>query len=157
MKPKHPPKVNVWAGISRRGATRVVIFTGIFTATQYVDILKNGLLPFLEAAYPDGHRCMQDNDPKHTSRYAQWWYENNEINWWKTPASSPDLNPIELIWHTLKEFLRNEYKPHNLSELKQGIKTFWESLTPEICSRYIGHLKKVIPKVVEVNGGPFGY
>ena len=34
---------------------------------------------------------------------------------------------------------------------------FWESLTPEICSRYIGHLKKVITKVVEVNVGPFGY
>ena len=98
---------------------------------------------------------MQDNDPK---QYAQWWYENNEINWWKTPAyaSSPDLNPIEHIWHTLREFLHNEYKPPNLSELKQGIKAFWESLTPEICSRYIGHLKKVIPKVVEVNVGPFG-
>ena len=102
MKPKHPPKVNVWAGISREGATRVVIFTGTLTASRYVDILKNGLLLFLEAAYPDGHCYMQDNDPKHTSRYAQWWYENNEINWWKTPASSPDLNPIELIWHTSK-------------------------------------------------------
>ena len=98
---------------------------------------------------------MEDNDPKHTSWYAQWWYENNEINWWKTPASSPDLNPIEHIWHTLREFLRNEYKPPNLSELKQGIKAFWESLTPEIGSRYniIGHL---IPKVVEVYVGPFG-
>ena len=68
-----------------------------------------------------------------------------------------DLNSIEHIWHKLKEFLRNEYKPPNLSELKQGIKAFWESLTPKICSRYIGHLKGVIPKVVEVNVGPFGY
>ena len=52
---KAPPKVNVWAGVSRRGATRVVIFLAILMATQYVDILKNGLLPFLEAAYPDDH------------------------------------------------------------------------------------------------------
>ena len=122
-----------------------------------MSILKNNLLPFLEAAYPDGHQYMQDNDPKHTSRYAPWWYENNEINWWKIPASSPDLDPIEHIWHTLNEFLRNEYKPLDLFELKQGIKAFWESLTPEICSRYIGHLKKVIPKVVEVDVGPFDY
>ena len=42
--------------------------------------LNNNLLPFLEAAYPDGHQYMQDNDPKHTSWYAQWWYENDEIN-----------------------------------------------------------------------------
>lgn len=62
MKPEHPPKVNVWAGISRQGATQVVIFTGILTATRYVDILEAGLLPFLELAYPEGHRYMQDND-----------------------------------------------------------------------------------------------
>ena len=47
---------------------------------------------------------MQDNDPKHTSRYAK------HINWWKTPASSPDLNPIENVWHTMKEYLRSDYK-----------------------------------------------
>jgi len=39
MKAKHPPKVNVWAGISSRGATKVVVFTGRLTATRYVDIL----------------------------------------------------------------------------------------------------------------------
>ena len=59
------------------------------------------------------------------------------------------------LFGTHQKFLRNEYKPPNLSELKQGIKAFWESLTPEICSRYIGHLKKIISKVVEVNVGPF--
>ena len=48
MKPNHPPKVNVSAGISRRGATQVVIFRGILTATRQVDILEAGLLPFLE-------------------------------------------------------------------------------------------------------------
>ena len=31
-KPKHPPKVHVWAGISRCGATAIVIFTGTLTA-----------------------------------------------------------------------------------------------------------------------------
>ena len=64
----------------------------------------------------------------------------------RTPASSPDLNPIEHIWHTLREFLCNEYKPPNLSELKQGIKACILGITPE-----------VIPKVVEVDVGPFGY
>ena len=60
----------------------------------------------------------------------------------RTPASSPELNPIEHIWHTLREFLRNEYKPPTYLRIT--------IVTPEICSRYIGHLKKV----VEVNVGP---
>lgn len=157
MKAKHPPKVNVWAGISRRGATKVVVFTGTLTATRYVDILEMSLVPFLNKHYTDGHRFQQDNDPKHTSRYAQWWIAENNINWFKTPASSPDLNPIELIWHTLKEYLRTVYKPKNLTDLKTGIKTFWSTVTPEECCKYINHLKKVIPKVIEVQGGPTGY
>ena len=36
--PKHPPKVHVWGGISARGATALVIFTGILSATRYTDI-----------------------------------------------------------------------------------------------------------------------
>ena len=157
MKPKHPPKINIWAGISRRGATNVVIFSGTLTATCYVDILEIGLLPFLETYYPDGHRFQQDNDPKHTSRYAQWWYSEKGVNWFHTPAASPDLNSIELIWHSLKDYLRIDYKPKNLTELKAGIKAFWATLTPEICCKFIGHLKKVIPKVIEAEGGPSGY
>lgn len=108
------------------------------------------LVPFLNKHYTDGHRFQQDNDPKHTSRYAQWWIAENNINWFKTPASNPDLNPIELIWHTLKEYLRTVYKPKNLTDLKTGIKTFWSTVTPEECCKYINHLKKVIPKVIEV-------
>ena len=38
------PKVHVWAGISAKGATAVVIFTGILTAT---DILDAALIPFI--------------------------------------------------------------------------------------------------------------
>ena len=41
---------------------------------------------------------MQDNDPKHTSRVAQQFYMDSDINWWKTPAESPDMNPIENLW-----------------------------------------------------------
>jgi hypothetical protein len=46
MKAKYPPKVNVWAGISSRGATNVVIFMGTLTATRYGDILEAALIPF---------------------------------------------------------------------------------------------------------------
>ena len=44
---KHPLKVHVWGGISKRGATHIVIFSGIMTATRYADILSASLLPFI--------------------------------------------------------------------------------------------------------------
>ena len=45
-RPKHPVKVHVWGGISKKGATSVAIFTGIMTAIRYTEILDAALLPF---------------------------------------------------------------------------------------------------------------
>ena len=84
-------------------------------------ILDSTLLSFLEEAYPDGHKFMQDNDPKHTSRHAKLFIEEKGINWWKTPAESPDLNPIENLWHESKEYIKREVKPKTKEQLIDGI------------------------------------
>lgn len=93
------------------------------------------MIPFIKQAYEEGHRLYQDNDPKHTSRYIQGFFEENGINWWKRLAESPDINCIENVWAALKCF----------------------GMTPEVCARYIGHLDKVLPAVVEAKGGPSGH
>ena len=151
-RPKHPVKVHIWGGISKRGATSVAIFTGIMTATRYTKILDAALLPFVQDVFPSGYRFQQDNDPKHCARFTRDYFASNNVNWWPTPPESPDLNPIENVWGSLKEFLRNKYKPKNLDDLKKGIFQFWKTLTPSVCSRYIGHLHRVIPAVIEQNG-----
>lgn len=158
-KPKHPIKVHVWAGISKHGPTEVCIFEGIMTASLYCEILQKTLLPFINKTFPPPatHRFMQDNDPKHTSRAAQDFYIRSGINWWKTPPESPDMNPIENLWHELKEYMRRHIKPKNKEELVQGIRCFWGTVDDHKCRRYIGHLRKVLPKVVELNGNATGY
>ena len=101
-RPKHLTKVLVWSGISERGRTGVCIFESITKKELYVEILNGTLLPFVKDVYPSGHKFIQDNDLKHTSGYAEQWMRDNSINCWKTPAESPDPNPIENLWHELK-------------------------------------------------------
>ena len=123
----------------------------------YVEILEKTLLPFVQDTYPESHRFMADNDPKHNSVYARDFLHDNNINWWHTPAESPDLNPIENVWHELKEYIRREVKPTSKEDLVQGILQFWETVDVAKYTKYIRHLRKVIPKVIELKGEPTGY
>ena len=138
----------MWAGISERGRTGICVFEGIMKKELFVEILEGTLLPFINNVYPDGHKFMQDNDPKHTSGYASQWMQDNGVNWWKTPAESPDTNPIENLWHELKEYIRREAKPKTKDQLIEGILQFWRTVDVNKCKKYIGHLKKVLPKVI---------
>ncbi len=138
--------------------SRPTVFTGIMNADGYVKVLENTLLPFLRERFADKeHRFMEDNDPKHVSRRAKAFFEEHNINWWRTPAESPDMNPIENLWHELKEHLRARVKPRNLDQLVEGIVAFWGTVDTAKCCRYIGHLRKVIPKVIELEGDASGY
>ena len=134
-----------------------LILTGIMDAPVYVSILQQTLVPFIESVYPDSHRFMQDNDPKHTSNVGKKFLDRNKISWWKTPPESPDLNPIENLWHELKEYLRREVKPKTKDELVDGIVEFWGSVSGEKCRKYIRHLNKVIPRIIELGGAATGY
>ena len=49
---------------------------------------------------------MADNDPKHTSKEAKDFLVKKGVTWWQTPAELPDCNPIENLWHELKEYNR---------------------------------------------------
>ena len=157
-KAKHPYKVCVWGCITKFGAAPLVVFSGIMDGEFYSnEIIEGTLAPFIKTNFAQGHRFMQDNDPKHTCRLAKACLEKNGIYWWKTPPESPDMNPIENLWHEIKETLRSEVKSRTKDELLAGIRLAWSRITPEKCRKYISHLIKVIPKVVEREGAASGY
>ena len=158
-KPKHPLKVHVWAGISLRGATGIGTFDGIMRADYYANtILRNWVKPFLSRRFGAAHRFQQDNDPKHTSLLARAVMNELNINWWITPPESPDMNPIENLWAELKGYLRKHVKPSTKDELVRGIQDYWSNrLTQQKCQKYIRHLRKVLPAVVEREGRASGY
>ena len=133
-------------------ATKICIFDGIMDADLFGNILETTLVPLVREKLPD-HRFMQDND----------FFKEKNISTGgippPPPPESPDLNPIEDLWHELKFFLESKVKPRNKQELVNGIKKFWmKKVTPEKCAKYIDQvLHKAIPAVVEAQGAATKY
>ncbi len=74
------------------------------------------------------------------------------------PPESPDLNVIEAVWHEMKQYLKAIYQPKSKEELFEGIRHFWKTrMTVEKCQRYIMHIFRVYPQVIENEGGPTLY
>jgi len=53
--------------------------------------------------------------------------------------------------------VRKFVKPKMKEELIAEIKAFWSTLTPAMCTRYIGHFDKVVPVVIARRGAVSGY
>ena len=61
------------------------------------------------------------------------------------------------MWNHLKYYLANYYKPKNLFELIEGIKTFWHDfVNVGYCDKKIDHVYRVVNRVIELNGKASG-
>ena len=142
------------------GAGVMTEVEGRMDAKQYVEILDGGLMESVEnlEVDPEDFYFQQDNDPKHTSKRAKQWFEDNDIQVLAWPAQSPDINPIEHLWVHLKKKLK-EYPtpPKGVHELWERVAEEWNKITPETCQNLIGSMPKRIQAVIKAKGGHTKY
>jgi hypothetical protein len=74
-------------------------------------------------------------------------FNRRKYAFWSDLLESPDLNPIEMLWHDLKRVVHTRH-PKNIVEMKQFCKEEWSKLSPDHCAglicNYIKHLVEVI-------------
>ena len=152
--------IMVWGCMGWEGVGNLVEVEGRMNGEQYVDILDGNLLESMENLLLDPEIAIfqQDNDPKHTSKVAAKWFDDHEINCMDWPAQSPDLNPIEHLWTTLKHKL-NEYDkpPSGAWELWDRVAEKWGEITEEDCQRLIRSMPRRLKAVVSAHGGHTKY
>ena len=150
-------KVHVWAGISKIGPTSIHIGADRVYADEYIEILENYLLPFLRRWPYHSHRFIQINTSVHSSRTVTTFLSEQGVTWWPIPPESPDLNPIENLWWEVREWVRAVGRPRDQQQLVEAVRRFWSTVDYRKCCTYIGHLRRVVPQVVELNGESTGY
>ena len=129
-------------------------------AQQYCDILDDGLEEsFDKLEIPEENRIFQqDNDPKHTSKKAKQWFEDNGIQVLAWPAQSPDMNPIEHLWVHLKRALQKyPSPPKDVYELWERLVEEWNGIPVEACQKLIESMPRRIQAVIRAKGGHTDY
>jgi len=152
--------IMVWGCMGWNGVGELAEVEGRMDADQYVDILDNHLLPSIEESGIVEGGCIfqQDNDPKHTSKKARNWMEENNITLLDWPAQSPDLNPIEHLWHHIKlQLCKYEAPAKGVWEIWERVAEVWNDIEPEVCQGLIESMPRRLEAVIKAKGGNTKY
>ena len=121
-KVKFPASVMVWGSMSARGVGKLHFIDGIVNTNKYLEILKKSLLPTMADALQNNNNFVfqQDGAACHTSRKSLKWLSDHNVPLLEWVTNSPDLSPIETLWHTMKKLLRIQ-PARNVVELKHKL------------------------------------
>ena len=108
-----------WGSFSPSGPGSLVKVDGIMKKEQYLKIIQENIRQDAEKLHLGSEWMLQqDNDPKHIAKIVKKWLQDNQINVLELPSQSPNLNPIENLWHKLKTQVKQR-NPRNLRNLEE--------------------------------------
>lgn len=149
--------IMIWGCFGNRGRGRLFIVPKGVTinAVRYIDILRDRLLAAMDAL---GTGVFQhDNAPCHAARIVQQFLGNHGVRVLDWPGNSPDLNPIENLWHYMKRRVRAKC-PKTVPQLQQAILEVWvREISPDYCEKLIRSMPSRIAAVLKNHGYPTKY
>lgn len=149
-------RIMLWAAISGKGVGPIVQIEGIMDQYVYKNILTETMIPYTDENMPVTWKFMQDNDPKHTSRVVKQCLSDNFVDVLDWPPQSPDLNPIENLWRTLK-VKAGSRNITNLKDLWQVTKEAWNNIPIEEVTKLIDSMPRRCAEIIKNKGFTIPY
>ncbi|GFX66196.1 transposable element Tc1 transposase [Trichonephila clavipes] len=152
------PGVLVWGGIMLNGRTELHIFDrGSAIGDRYCEEV---LLPYVRlfrgAINPD-FIFMDDNAQPHRTLAVKELLESGDITRMDWPAYSPDLNPIEHVWDTLRRRIAARLHHPENTQQKQMLIEEWALLPQEMLHQLDLSRRRRCEATIAVRGGHIPY
>lgn len=119
----------VLAAFLTHGKFNLVQIKNRLNSSEYVKVLQNNLVPWIEGNLPVSWILQQDSVPVHAVKATLDWRHSNSVHFMKRPACSPDPDPVENLWGILtRAGYDNNRQFGSLKDLFECVLSCWESI-----------------------------
>lgn len=155
---KHPLTVMIWGCFSARGAGRIHVCEGRMNAEKYLKVMEDKLLKSARDLYKDEEWIFQqDNAPCHTAKRCKEWFDTHGVKVLSWPAQSPDLNPIENLWHQIKLLVTKDKPTTKVTLIEAIVKAWYRLVTTERLENLVNSMPRRCRAVIHSKGWPTKY
>ena len=150
--------VMVWAAIASTGRLKLCFVSKKMNSSDYVEVMRRGLLPFWRRIRHESPVFVQDNAPIHVSRSTRTWFSRHPITLLPWPANSPDLNPIGNDWgFIVSRIYAHNARFENVRELKEAIIDAWHHVDKTLIDHLYSSMDNRIFELIRKNGAAIDY
>ena len=146
-----------------RGVLLAEQYEGNLTGEKFATFVREQFPRLFEmSSNPKGKLFLQDGDPSQNSRKAQVAMSEVGARKLAIPPRSPDINPIENVFHNVKRELRDYALQNNLTHetypaFCARVKNTLLNFSPEIIDKTIASMDKRMKMIVTSKGQRIKY